>query len=130
MENAFQFLFLNKDAAIQNDYDMIMEELIPPFAKKVGMEFTMEEMNKVLSLESNSLSDDELDQVAAGRGEIIEQYSRKVIYRCEMVENNTEFVYYFMNKKNCPYYKGLYAGVTNCAWCKNLERNSWAAPLC
>jgi hypothetical protein len=147
-ENALRFM-MNKDKdenlksaydAILNKYqrknlsedawDGVLKEEIIPLAKKYGYDFTPEDLKQLQKPAEGKLSDEELDEVAGGQGQLTltfrNRYHSIMTYKayCDYVPDDQTFrIRYDQYPTDCPNYVWFGNGnnVPMCKGCANCR---------
>jgi predicted ribosomally synthesized peptide with nif11-like leader len=145
-EHAFRFMMAkSKDDKIKSSFDVILSkcqeknlsdderdsvlEEISQLAKKYGFYFTPEDLKELQKNAEGKLSDEELSEVAGGRG----QFSRhRSLFWwecsdtciCECAKDDSTFAYYYCQDfTNCPNYewKGYGLSTHQCSCCSHFQ---------
>ncbi len=111
-----------------NSYNLRKEEIIP-LAKENGFDFSLEDMKELGKSNANTLSDDELEQVAGGRGQFSTSYSyyeQTIISTlfCELAPDDSTFITLYNSfPNNCLDFVHVGCGSSHifCGNCKHLQ---------
>ncbi len=147
-ENALRFMIVkDKDKTIKKDmnaimgryerknlsedeWDGVLKEEIIPLAKKYGYDFTPEDLKELQNLTEGELSDEELDEVAGGQGQITltfrNRYHSIMTYKatCDYMPDDQTFrMRYDQYPTDCPNYVWFGNGnnVPTCKGCANCR---------
>jgi hypothetical protein len=149
-ENAIRFMMMkDKDEAIKSafdailskcdgkilskdDQDKVLREEVIPLAKKYGFDFTSDDLDKAQNAFVGRLSDEELDQIAGGKGQFTETFFGQIhglisTYTCDYApDDQTLETYYNQLSTGCPDYVHLdhVANLRMCVCCANLHSTS------
>jgi hypothetical protein len=114
----------------EDEWDYILKEEIMPLAKKNGFDFTQEDFEQLQNPIEGKLSEEELDKVTGGRGEITlsfrNKYHHNITYHayCDYVPDDQTFrMRYDQNPTDCPNFVpyGNYDRI--CMRCENCRLN-------
>lgn len=112
----------------KDEWDKAIKNEVIPFAKKNGFDFIPEDLAELQKTAGGEISDEELDQVAGGRGEFSETiYSMFVSHverrmACDFAPDDQTFkTRYYQNPTDCPDFVSTNSWARTCLLCAHFN---------